>query len=93
MPPERVTSDIPVPLMLEQLRGTAAWRLMEERLEWTLGRRIDAMSAMPGDANIGEIQRLLGQIEMLRLVLKQPEKLQQEWDKARRSNQQTEGRT
>lgn len=91
MPPERITADIPVPLMLEQLRATSAWKLIEERLEFAVGRRLDILSAMPGDANIGEIQRVLGQIEALRLVLKQPDKLQQEWDRARRANQKTEG--
>lgn len=91
MPPSKITSDVPVPLMLEQLRATSAWRLIEERLEWMIEQRETTLTSMPGDAPIGEIQRVLGQIETLRLVLKQPDRLQREWDRARRGTQQTEG--
>lgn len=90
MPPSKITSDVPVPLMLEQLRATSAWRLMEERLEFLIERRTEMLVNMPGDASLAQIQRVLGQIEAFRLILKQPKLLQQEWDKARRT-QQTEG--
>lgn len=77
-----IDPDTPIPLMLEQLRGTSAWRLMEERLNRIIEHRMATLVKLPGDATLAEVQRLLGQIEALKLVLREPEQLQIEWERA-----------
>lgn len=68
--------------MLEQLRAVPAWQLIEHRLGVLIDRRLDTLAKMPGDASLAEIQRLLGQIEALRMVTREPQQLQKEWDRA-----------
>lgn len=77
-----VDPDMPIPLMLEQLRATSAWRLMSERLEKLIEDRMRTLVQLPGDCSLAEVQRLLGQIEALKMVLREPKQLQIEWERA-----------
>lgn len=77
--------DLPIPLILEQLRGNSAWALIVERLESLIEKRQATICSMKPGAPPEEYQRLIGQIEALRLVVKQPELLQAEWQRAHKA--------
>lgn len=76
--------EIPIPLILEQLRGNTAWVMMRERIEHEIELRTRELTNLPPDTSAAAVQRVVGQIESLRWVLNRPEQLKTEWDRAQR---------
>lgn len=84
-----VDPDLPIPLILEQLRGNAAWALIVQRLEALIEKRQDTICSMKPNAEPTEYQRLIGQIEAMRMIVKQPDLLQKEWERAHKATTNT----
>jgi hypothetical protein len=78
--------DIPVPLILEQLRGNAAWTLICQRLDALIENRVQWLTNIPADTDAREIQRVIGEIKGMRMVTKEPDRLQRDWAKAHKES-------
>ena len=77
-----VDPDLPIPLILEQLRGNTAWALIVQRIETLIDNREAHICSMKPDAAPTEYQRLIGNLEAFRLIIRQPELLEKEWKRA-----------
>lgn len=81
--------DLPIPLILEALRGNAAWELIVKRIETLIENRQAVLCSMKPEADAREYQRIIGQIEAYRLVIKQPALLQKEWERVHKQTTNT----
>lgn len=77
-----ITPDVPIPLIIEQLKGTTAWALMEERLTKMRDRQMQILITGRHDMKKTEIQRILGYMRGLNDILLEPHKMEAEWKKA-----------
>lgn len=78
-----VDPDLPIPLILAQLRDNTAWQLLHQRLIGVRDAHLKRLITMPPDTPSQEIQRILGFMEGLNRVLAEPDQIQKEWERAR----------
>jgi hypothetical protein len=78
-----IDPELPIPLILGQLKELPAWKLLEERLIAVRDGRLRHLITMPADTPAQEIQRVLGFMEGLNRVLAEPDQIQKEWERAR----------
>lgn len=79
--------------MLDELRTTVAWALMEQRLISLRDRYMQLLITGKHDMAPTEIQRILGYMRGLNDVLLEPHKLEAEWKRAvEAENKKTEAR-
>lgn len=77
-----IDPDVPIPLILEQLQGNMAWKLLVERLEQRKQARITWLTKQKPDTDPRETQRNIGYIEAIDDLLREPKKLHEEWQRA-----------
>jgi hypothetical protein len=78
-----VDPDLPIPLILGQLRDNTAWQLLNQRLIEVRNTYLKRLIQSPADTPAAELQRLLGFMEGLNRVLAEPDQIQKEWERAR----------
>lgn len=78
-----VDPELPIPLILGQLRDNTAWQLLHQRLMALRDKHLARLITMPADTPSQEIQRVLGFMEGLNRVLAEPEQIQKEWERER----------
>lgn len=78
-----IDPDLPIPLILGQLRDLPAWKLLEQRLLEVRDARLSRLITAPADTPAQELQRQLGFMEGINRVLKEPDQIQKEWERAR----------
>jgi hypothetical protein len=81
-----LSDDAPIPLILEQLQGTTGWQAIEERIKAEIERCNGDMIALTPDASAAACQRIIGQMEGLKFVLRQPQAMRARWQRAQQKD-------
>lgn len=87
MTPLKVTADTPVPLILEALNANMGWGILRERIEGVRDAHERALLIAPPETDPRKIQRMLGIMEGLDMVLRAPMRLESDWKTAKKAEE------
>lgn len=75
--------DAPIELLVQELRSSLAWKLLEERLLEMRDRRVALLVTAKPSTEASELQRHLGYIEALNAIAAEPQKMEEKARKAK----------
>lgn len=81
----KVDHNTPVPLILESLQSNLGWKLLEERILAVRNAYNQLLITKPANTPVEEIQRLIGVMEGLNRILRDPILLEREWQAAKKA--------
>lgn len=87
-----LSDDAPIPLILEQMAGTLGWQAIEEKIRSEIDRCNSDLIALSPDASAAAAQRIIGQMEGLKFVLRQPASMRARWDRIQKASKTNETR-